>query len=138
MHEIQYLVKDRKFPQIIKFCKKFKSNICKIFQKTLINILTPILRRMIEERDSLNSGLVRNRTSLNQTNEELKRQLEEETKAKNALSHQLQSNKHDIDMLREQHEEEMEGKQDKFKNIFQSNLKENFLCQISSKPRIFY
>ena len=53
---------------------------------------------MIEEKESTNAQMLRNKNSMNQTNEELKRQLEEETKAKNALSHQLQATRHDTGM----------------------------------------
>ena len=38
------------------------------------------LRRQIEEREAMNSQMVRNKNSLGQTNDELKRHLEEETK----------------------------------------------------------
>ena len=48
------------------------------------------VRRKIEERDTVNSQLVRNKNSLSQTNDELKRQVDEESKSKNALAHTLQ------------------------------------------------
>ena len=48
------------------------------------------VRRKIEERDTVNSQLVRNKNSLSQTNDELKRQVDEESKSKNALADTLQ------------------------------------------------
>ena len=54
------------------------------------------VRRKIEERDTVNSQLVRNKNSLSQTNDELKRQVDEESKSKNALAHTLQVKLGDI------------------------------------------
>ena len=48
------------------------------------------LRRVLEEKEQLNSQLNRQKNSGNQQMEELKRTLEEETKSKNVLAHQVQ------------------------------------------------
>ena len=79
------------------------------------------LRRQIEEKDAVNSQMVKNKNTLIQSNDELKRQLEEETKGKNQMSHQLQTQRHDTDMLRQQLEEEQEAKSDLQRNLSRTN-----------------
>ena len=58
------------------------------------------LNRVLEERESMQSQLIRGKNSLQQQNDELKRTVEEESKAKAALAHSVQAAKHDIDLLR--------------------------------------
>ena len=86
-----------------------------------MNIELNDLRRRIEERDTVNGQILRNKNSLAQTNDELKRQLDEESKSRSALGHALQSQRHDIDMLREHMEEEQESKQELQRNLSKSN-----------------
>ena len=76
---------------------------------------------MIEEKEATNAQLIRNKNSVNQTNEELKRQLDEEIKSKNAYQHQLHAQRHDIDMLREQLEDEQEAKQEVQRTLTKAN-----------------
>ena len=79
-----------------------EASACKARQVTEINEL----KRILEEKEALNSQLTRTKNSVGQNNEELRRQLEEETKAKNALQHQVQAAGHDYELLKEQFEEE--------------------------------
>ena len=76
------------------FTLKFFNDILKDISK-MNNELNDV-RRKIEERDTVNSQLVRNKNSLSQTNDELKRQVDEESKSKNALAHTLQVRQKDL------------------------------------------
>merc|ERR1719423_501831 len=59
---------------------------------------------MIEEKETINAQLIRNKNSMAQTNEELKRQLEEEQEAKQEVQRTLTKSNNEVVTWRTKYE----------------------------------
>ena len=79
------------------------------------------LKRLVDEREGINSQLGRQKNSANVQIEELKRAVEEEQKAKTSLAHQVQAAKHDNELLREQYDDEVESRTELQRNLTKSH-----------------
>merc|ERR1711937_630903 len=62
------------------------------------------LKRILEEKESLNGQMTRGKNSMQQSNEEIKRQLEEEVEGKNELMRQLSKSNGEVGQWKTKYE----------------------------------